>query len=112
MGGARGATAVWSVAALAYLVAVVHRTALGVAGADAIDRFALGATGLATFSVMQLVVYAGLQIPAGRLLDRFGVRALVAAGSAVMRPAATPPPRRRPAPADACSRSTRTPGSG
>ncbi|ADG73739.1 major facilitator superfamily MFS_1 [Cellulomonas flavigena DSM 20109] len=84
MGGARGATAVWSVAALAYLVAVVHRTALGVAGADAIDRFALGATGLATFSVMQLVVYAGLQIPAGRLLDRFGVRALVAAGSAVM----------------------------
>lgn len=84
MGGARGATAVWSVAALAYLVAVVHRTALGVAGADAIDRFGLGATGLAMFSVMQLVVYAGLQIPAGRLLDRFGVRALITTGSAVM----------------------------
>lgn len=80
----RRAGTVWAVAAVAYLVAVVHRTALGVAGVEAIDRFALGATGLAVFSVLQLAVYAGLQIPAGRLLDRFGARALIVTGSGVM----------------------------
>jgi MFS family permease len=84
MRGRRSPTAVWAVAALAYLVAVVHRTALGVAGVDAIDRFGLSATGLAMFSVLQLGVYAALQIPAGRALDRFGARTLVTAGSAVM----------------------------
>ena len=80
----RSATTVWSVAAVVYLVAVVHRTALGVAGVEAIDRFALGATGLAMFSVLQLGVYAALQIPAGQALDRFGARALITTGSVVM----------------------------
>ncbi|MCC2315566.1 MFS transporter [Cellulomonas xiejunii] len=80
----RSAAAIWGVAAVTYLVAVVHRTALGVAGVEAIDRFALGATGLAAFSVLQLAVYAALQIPAGQLLDRFGPRALIVTGSAVM----------------------------
>ncbi|MBO0901134.1 MFS transporter [Cellulomonas sp. zg-ZUI22] len=82
--GPAGATAVWAVAAVAYLVAVVHRTALGVAGVEAIARFDLGATGLALFSVLQLAVYAGLQIPAGRLVDRLGARTLITVGSAVM----------------------------
>jgi MFS family permease len=80
----RSAAAIWGVAAVTYLVAVVHRTALGVAGVEAIDRFALGATGLAVFSVLQLTVYAVLQIPAGQLLDRFGPRALIVTGSGVM----------------------------
>lgn len=80
----RRASVVWAVAAVAYLMAVVHRTALGVAGVEAIERFSLGATGLATFSVLQLGVYAALQIPAGRLLDRFGARALIVTGSGVM----------------------------
>lgn len=84
MRGRRSATAVWAVAAVTYLVAVVHRTALGVAGVEAIDRFALGATGLAMFSVLQLGVYAALQIPAGQLLDRLGARVLIATGSGVM----------------------------
>jgi len=30
--------------------------------------------------VLQLVVYAGLQVPVGLLLDRFGSRALIAIG--------------------------------
>ena len=84
MDGRRSAALVWAVAALTYLAAVVHRTALGVAGVEAIDRFSLGATGLAMFGVLQLGVYAGLQIPAGRLLDRYGPRTLVVTGSAVM----------------------------
>ncbi|MGN8245740.1 MFS transporter [Cellulomonas soli] len=80
----RAATIALSAAVLAYFIAVVHRTALGVAGVEAIDRFSLGATGLAMFSVTQLTVYAAMQIPAGRLLDRFGVRAMIVTGSTVM----------------------------
>ncbi|GIG38712.1 MFS transporter [Cellulomonas phragmiteti] len=84
MRGRSSAGVVWGAAALTYLVAVVHRTALGVAGVEAIDRFDLAATGLAMFSVLQLTVYAVLQIPAGQLLDRFGPRVLIATGSGVM----------------------------
>lgn len=84
MTGRRGPALVWTAAVLAYLAAVVHRTALGVAGVDAIERFGLSATGLASFSVVQLTVYAVLQIPAGQLLDRVGARTLVAGGSLVM----------------------------
>ncbi|MBD8059536.1 MFS transporter [Cellulomonas sp. JH27-2] len=86
-GGARapvGAALVYAAAVTAYFVGVTHRSALGVAGVEAIDRFSLSATGLAAFSVVQLTVYAGLQIPAGRLLDRFGARALITVGSFVM----------------------------
>lgn len=80
----RTAMGVWTCAVIAYFVGVTHRTALGVAGVEAIDRFSLSATGLAALSVTQLAVYAGMQIPAGRLLDRFGPRAMITAGSLVM----------------------------
>lgn len=82
--GRRAAPVVYTVAVLAYLVAVVHRTALGVAGVDATARFDLAATTLSSFVVVQLVMYAGLQIPAGQLLDRYGARAVITAGSVVM----------------------------
>ena len=80
----RTAMGVWTCAVLAYFVGVTHRTALGVAGVEAIDRFSLSATGLAALSVTQLAVYAVMQIPAGRLLDRFGPRAVITVGSLVM----------------------------
>lgn len=78
------ATVVYAAAVAAYFVAVLHRTALGVAGVEALDRFRIGATTLALFSVVQLAVYAAMQLPAGRLLDRFGARTVIGAGSAVM----------------------------
>lgn len=78
------AVVVYVAAVGAYFVAVLHRTALGVAGVDAIERFGLSATALSMFSVVQLAVYAALQLPAGRLLDRLGSRAVIAGGSAVM----------------------------
>lgn len=80
----RTAMTVWTCAVIAYFVGVTHRTALGVAGVEAIDRFGLSATGLAALSVTQLAVYAAMQIPAGRLLDRFGPRAVITTGSLVM----------------------------
>ncbi|NKY40627.1 MFS transporter [Cellulomonas septica] len=57
---------------------------MGVAGVEAVDRFALSATALSSFVVAQLLLYTLMQIPAGRLLDRFGPRAVITAGSLVM----------------------------
>jgi len=56
---------------LAYAVAVFHRTSLGVAAAPATERFGIGASVLSTFAVMQLAVYAAMQVPVGMLIDRF-----------------------------------------
>jgi MFS family permease len=78
------AWAVWSVALAAYIMAVLHRTSLGVAGLDAQHRFAVGAGAVASFAVLQLLVYAALQVPAGLLLDRFGSLRLIVTGGLVM----------------------------
>jgi MFS family permease len=63
---------------------VLHRTSLGVAGLDARARFDVGAGALASFAVLQLPVYAGLQVPAGLLLDRFESLRMVVGGALVM----------------------------
>jgi MFS family permease len=78
---------VWGIyiaAVAVYFIAVLHRTALGVAGVEALDRFEIQATGLALLSVTQVATYMILQIPAGQLLDRFGPRALMVGGSLLM----------------------------
>ena len=75
---------VWSVGLAAYLVGVMHRTSFGVAGLSAAARFAAPPAVLSGFVVLQLLVYASLQVPAGVLLDRFGAKRLVAAGALVM----------------------------
>jgi MFS family permease len=68
----------------AYAVAVFQRASLGVAGVEAQRRFATTAAVLALFAVLQLAVYAALQIPVGVLLDRIGSRRLIAAGAFLM----------------------------
>lgn len=75
---------VWAAGLLAYIVAVLDRTTLGVSGLAAADRFGAGPTLLSMFVVLQVVVYAGAQVPAGLLLDRFGSRALIVSGTALM----------------------------
>lgn len=80
----RPAGAVWAVAVAAYVVAVLHRTSFGVAGVEAVDRLGAGAAVLSTFLMVQLAVYAALQVPMGILLDRWGPRALVVCGAALM----------------------------
>lgn len=76
--------AVWVVALSAYLVGVMHRTSFGVAGLEAADRFAAPPAVLSGFVVLQLLVYASLQIPVGVLLDRFGAKRLVVVGALTM----------------------------
>lgn len=66
------------------MLAVFHRTSLGVAGLLAADRFEISASQLATFTVLQLAVYAAMQVPVGVLLDRFGSRALIIGGLVAM----------------------------
>ncbi|MFC6696209.1 MFS transporter [Nocardioides daphniae] len=75
---------VWTVAVSVYVLAVFHRSSLGVAGLLAADRFGIAATQLAFFTVLQLVVYAAMQVPVGVMLDRFGARALLCSGLVVM----------------------------
>ncbi|WP_374982406.1 nitrate/nitrite transporter [Streptomyces fradiae] len=78
--GGRRAVFVWGVGVSVYLVAVVFRTSLGVAGLDAADRFHVNASALAAFSILQLLVYAGMQIPVGLLVDRWGTRRVLTLG--------------------------------
>jgi MFS family permease len=82
--GGRVAVTVWSAAVIAYGVALFHRFSLGVAGIGAAERFGASAAVLATFSVVQLVVYAALQIPVGAVLDRLGSRRLLVTGASLM----------------------------
>ena len=82
--GRHRAWLIWFVGLSVYVLAIFHRSSLGVAGLVAADRFGITATQLAFFTVLQLLVYAGLQIPVGVLLDRYGSRALLLVGLVLM----------------------------
>ena len=71
----------WAIGLTAYTAAVFSRASLGVAGVQAQERFDAGASVLSTFVVLQLLVYAGLQVPVGVALDRFGSRRMLVAGA-------------------------------
>jgi MFS family permease len=74
----------WAVGLAAYIVAVFHRASLGVAAVQAQDRFAAGASVISLFLVVQLAVYAALQVPVGVALDRLGSRWMIVAGALTM----------------------------
>jgi MFS family permease len=80
----RGAYGIWLVSLLVYLLAVFHRSSLAVAGLAASERFDIAASQLATFTMLQLLVYAGMQIPVGLMVDRFGPRRVLVTGATVL----------------------------
>ncbi|NHA70240.1 MFS transporter [Phycicoccus flavus] len=82
--GRRRAWAIWVVGLSVYVLAVFHRTSLGVAGLLAAERFDITAAQLSTFTVVQLAVYAAMQVPVGVLLDRFGSKRLMTTGLLLM----------------------------
>ncbi len=82
--GRRRAWVIWSVGLSVYILAVFHRTSLGVAGILAAERFHISAAQLSTFTMVQLGVYAAMQIPVGVFLDRFGSKRLLLIGLALM----------------------------
>jgi MFS family permease len=71
-------------AVFAYIVGVTQRTSFGVVGVDATQRFDVTAATISTVAVVQIVVYAALQIPVGILADRIGPRTLIVAGAVIM----------------------------
>ncbi|WP_449486533.1 MFS transporter [Streptomyces avidinii] len=79
--GGRRAVFVWSIGVAVYFVAVIFRTSLGVAGLEAADRFHVSASALSTFSLLQLLVYAGMQIPVGLMVDRLGTKKVLTLGA-------------------------------
>lgn len=82
--GGRRAWAIWTAAVAVYVLAVFHRTSLGVAGIMAAERFGISSSQLATFAMVQLLVYAAMQVPVGAALDQYGSRILLAAGALTM----------------------------
>lgn len=75
---------VWGVASQAYFVATFQRATLAVSSLQAVRRFGLQHWELSALLVMQLVIYAGMQIPVGVALGRFGPRRLLVTGSLLM----------------------------
>jgi MFS family permease len=75
---------VWITGLFAYIVAVLDRTTLGVSGLNAADRFHASPSVLSTFVVLQVIVYAAAQVPAGLLLDRLGSKTLIITGAGLM----------------------------
>jgi len=71
-------------AVFAYLIGVTQRTSFGVLTVDATERFHASAAVISTVAVVQIIVYAALQIPVGLLVDRVGPRSLIVCGAVVM----------------------------
>lgn len=80
----RRAWVVWATAISVYVLAVFHRTSLGVAGLDAAERFGITSAQLSTFTIVQVGIYAAMQIPVGALLDRFGSKKLLGVGLSLL----------------------------
>jgi MFS family permease len=78
--GGRRAASVWGIGVAVYFMAVTYRTSLGVAGLDAAERFHINASALSTFSILQVLVYAGMQIPVGLMVDRLGTKKVLTLG--------------------------------
>lgn len=74
----------WTLGVVAYAAAVMQRTSFGVASVAATERFGAGASVVSLFVVVQLLTYAGMQVPAGVLVDRFGSRLVVGCGALLM----------------------------
>lgn len=74
----------WAFAVSVYFLAFLHRTSLGVAAGAAEHRFHITPAQLSVFVLLQLGVYAAMQVPAGVLVDRYGPRRLLFTAAALM----------------------------
>lgn len=74
----------WAIPAALFCIAFFHRAAPGVVAKELMQAF--GATGaiVGLLSATYFYAYAGLMVPAGLLIDAFGVPRVVAGGGAMM----------------------------
>ncbi len=80
----RSAWLVWLLAVGVYFFGIVHRTSLSVAGPQAVARWDISATELGSFIMVQLGLYAAMQVPSGLAIDRFGPRRVLLVATVVM----------------------------
>lgn len=80
----RSSWLVWFIGIGVYFLAVLHRASLGVAGPNAVDRLDISATQLGTFIMLQLGLYALMQVPSGLAIDKWGARQVLLAATLVM----------------------------
>lgn len=76
-GGGR-AWVIWFLGASCFGYAFFHRVAPSVMVTDLMREFAVGAAVLGNLSALYFYTYAGLQIPVGVMIDRWGARAMIA----------------------------------
>jgi MFS family permease len=74
----------WGLVAFLFLIAFLHRAAPGVVAKELMEAFGATGTLVGLLSATYFYAYAGFMIPAGIAVDRLGVRAVAAAGGAVM----------------------------
>lgn len=74
----------WGIPAFLFLFAFFHRAAPGVFAKELMQAFGVTGAIVGLLSATYFYAYAGLMIPAGVLVDRLGVRRVVAAGGFVM----------------------------
>jgi MFS family permease len=75
------ACAVWGVAAFFYLTGFYQRVSPAVMTAELMRSFGIGARDLGTLSAFYFYAYVVMQIPTGVLVDSWGARKLLIAGS-------------------------------
>lgn len=80
----RSAWIVWATGCGVYFLAVLHRSSLGVAGPEAVERLHITSAQLGIFVMLQLGVYAVMQIPSGLAIDRWGPRRVLLVATLVL----------------------------
>jgi MFS family permease len=72
---------VWGIAALFYLAGFYHRVSPAVMTDELMSAFSIGAGSLGNLSAFYFYFYVAMQIPTGILVDSWGARKLLIAGS-------------------------------
>jgi MFS family permease len=75
------AWSIWGIAALFYLAGFYHRVSPAVMTDELMQAFGIGAASLGNLSAFYFYFYVAMQIPTGILVDSWGARKLLIAGS-------------------------------
>jgi MFS family permease len=79
-----GAWGTWAIPTFLFLIAFFHRPAPGVIAKELMQAFDAPGAFVGLVSATYFYAYAGFMLPAGLLVDTYGVRRVVAAGGVVM----------------------------
>ena len=82
--GALAGWVMWGIPTLIFLIAFFHRAAPGVIAKELMQAFGASGAIVGLLAATYFYAYAGLMVPAGLLVDAWGVRRVVAVGGAVM----------------------------